>query len=265
MSDLTLERRRARLGRYSLWHLRDYLLDKGLGTALVLSLAVLIDWMAYRAMTRPPQPGTPPAQRERMMQQAAEMSEQFLTMRFGTLVGTLVLVGTLFATNGIISDDRKNGFYRFLFAKPVSVAAFYASKFLMHGIGFLVVTLAFLATYALAFKPHVPALMLPGVALLFVAIGGVGFLLSAAWRWDWLSLIAVYIMAEIAWNQLEDVKGWRWLAHLFPPVHKLGGVYRAIAADEALPLYDLAWLTGYGLVCFVLGLLVLRYRALATE
>jgi hypothetical protein len=261
MSDV----RKARLGRYSLWHLRDYLLDKGLGTALVMSLAVLIDWMAYRSMREPPRPSTSPEQRERLMQQAAEMSEQFLTMRFGTLIATLTLVGTLFATNGIVSDDRKNGFYRFLFAKPASVVGFYATKFAMHGVGFLVVALAFLLAYAVAFRPFMPDMLLPGLALLFVAIGGVGFLLSAAWRWDWLSLIAVYIAAEIAWNQLGKREGWRWLAHLFPPVHKVGGVYGAIATEQALPLGDLAWLTGYGLVCFVLGLLVLHHRALATD
>lgn len=257
--------RKARLGRHSLWQLGDYLMDKGLGTALVIMLALLIDWIAYRSMLEPPLASITGAQRERLMRQAAENAEQFLRMRFAMQVGTLTLVGSLFATNGIVSDDRKNGFYRFLFAKPVSVPAFYATKFLMHGIGFMLVALLFLAAYALAFQPYVPSGYLPGLALLFVSVGGVGFLLSAAWRWDWLSLIVVYIMAELAWNQLGDEPRWKWVAHLFPPVHKLGGVYTAIARDAALPLSDLAWLTGYGLVCFMLGLLVLRIRALATD
>ena len=259
------ERRSARLGAHALWQLRDYVLDKGLATALIVTLMVLIDWLAYRAMLEPPLPSASPAQRARLLQDAAAMSEQFLRMRFSNLVAMLALLGSLFATNGIIAEDRKNGYYRFLFSKPATVAGFYAWKFVMHGIGFLLVSALFLATYALAFRPVLPDGFFQGMTLLFVALGGVGFLLSALWRWDWLSLITVYIAAELAWSQLGDRPRWSWVAHLLPPVHKLGGVHAAIAADTALPALDLAWLTAYGLVCFLLGLLVLRVRALATE
>lgn len=246
-------RRRARLGRYAFWQLRDYLFEKAIATLFVVSMGILIDYLAWRDL------------RGRIDGAMAAEADGVLRAQFVGLLGALTLVGALFATNGIVSDDRKHGYYRFLFAKPASVVRFYAIKFATHGIGFLLVGAVFLGIYAAAFRPFLPASFFPALALLFLGIGGIGFLLSATWRVDWLSLIFVILVSGVVWDRLEHVPGWRWLAHLFPPVHKLGDVYKAVAASTALPAGDLLWLAGYGLVCFLLGLVVLRVRPLATE
>jgi hypothetical protein len=40
-------------------------------------------------------------------------------------------------------------------------------------------------------------------------------------------------------------------------------VYEAVASGRPLPWDLLAWFAGYGAVCFVIGLVVLRHRRLA--
>jgi hypothetical protein len=275
--------RRSRLGAYALWQLRDYLLDKGIGLAMVM-LFVLVS--AYV-----------PLRRELFDAESLERLRPIVVRLYEEFVSWLALLGALFATNGIVSDDRKQGYYRFLFAKPVRVPAFYAQKFAVHLGGHLLVATLLLATFAMtvgrtnmqcgghagidrlrctlgylggyldvsAVPYPSPALLLT-LAMLFVALGGVGFLLSAAWRVDWLSFMTVYIVSKVLWGFFERDAGWRGAAvHLLPPVHKLDGVYRALSRAEPLPMDDLRWLVLYGLACFVLGVVVVRRRPLAVS
>jgi hypothetical protein len=54
-----------------------------------------------------------------------------------------------------------------------------------------------------------------------------------------------------------------WLLYLFPPLHRTSTVYTAVAGGAPLPWDLLAWFAGYGVVCFAIGLVVLRHRRLA--
>jgi hypothetical protein len=275
--------RRSRLGAYAVWQLRDYLLDKGVALGMVMLFVLATAYFPLRREL------FDAATLERLQPIVARLYEEF--------VSWLALLGALFATNGIVSDDRKHGYYRFLFAKPVRVPAFYAQKFAVHLGGYLLVATALLVTFAMTLGrtnmqcgghsgidrlrcmlgyvggyvdvgavPYPSPALLLTLAMLFVALGGVGFLLSAAWRVDWLSFMTVYIVSKVLWGFFERDTGWRGTAvHLLPPVHKLDGVYRALARKEALPMDDLRWLVLYGLACFALGIWVVRRRPLATS
>jgi len=39
----------------------------------------------------------------------------------------------------LVTDDRSNGYFRFLFSKPVSVGRFYLQQWVLHGMGFVVI------------------------------------------------------------------------------------------------------------------------------
>jgi hypothetical protein len=113
-----------------------------------------------------------------------------------------------------------------------------------------------------------PAELLLVVALMYVAYGGIGFLLSAAWRFDWLSLVTVLLVANVGWSVWGNSSGAKYyLLHLLPPVHKAASIYALVASDVVRPLpWDaIWWLGGYGLVCFLLGMLVVRKRPLGTS
>ena len=251
--------REARLGRYALWQLRDYLWEKGIGTAIVMVFTGLLFIYPIRGMGASPQ--LSPDQLRSTVQGA-----------FAELIGMLVLLGVLFATNGIVSDDRKHGYYRFLFAKPVTVPRFYAQKFVVYGVGFLIVSALLLALYNLGVRPIIgdrwimPRLLFPVLAVLFVSLGGIGFLMSSIWRVDWLSFITVYGVSKVLWVLFGTHTDWKGsFVKALPPVHLLDGIYVAIARERPLPVDDLRWLALYGTACFVIGLLVTRHRPLATS
>lgn len=332
--------RRARLGQYAFWQLRDYLLEKGIGTSIVLVFAATLFYVGLRGEEIRPAPA----------------SRGEIQFAFAQLLSNLVLLGALFATNGIVSDDRKHGYYRFLFAKPVSVPRFYAQKFLVHLAGFMLVCALLLVAFNVSFGrligrgvlpfaprwllvalallsaalaaalvvrddrrghfhrsptrgldselrfharqfaeylaaglaasatalllvnlglaiasarnpfPFLPTWLFPILAVLFLALGGVGFLMSVVWRVDWLSFMAVYIVSNVLWGLYGSSSSWQgMLVKLLPPVHKLDGIYLAMVHEQPLPTSDITWLTTYGLACFGVGLIELRRRPLASS
>jgi hypothetical protein len=242
---------RARLGRYALWHLRDYARDKGIATLITLGLIGYLNYI--------------PIMRLRGAGVSGVIIDQASDQAFVSGLKFLGFLGVLFATNGIVADDRRHGYYRLLFAKPVNIIAYYAQKFAVYGIGFVAAAALLLGTYSAAVEPFFPAAFLPTMALVYLALGGIGFLLSAAWRFDWLSLAVVVGVSEALWFLFRDDPGWTGsLVRLLPPVHVLDGIYRAVRSGTEVPMDDVTWLAAYGAVCFVVGLVILRRRPLGT-
>ena len=249
MSLVSAAARRARLGPYALWHLRDYLREKGIATVITLSLVGYLNQV--------------PITRARSMGLRGELVTQISDQAFVSGLRLLAFLGVLFATNGIVADDRRYGYYKFLFSKPVSIVGYYTQKFVVYGLGFVAVTALLLAVYWVTVEPFFRPALLPALALVYVALGGIGFLLSAAWRFDWLSLAAVVGLSDILWILFADSGGWRAAAvRALPPVHLLDDIYVALRQGQPLPAGDLAWLAAYGLGCFLLGLVVIRWRPL---
>src|SRR5688500_19525510 len=58
-----------------------------------------------------------------------EMTPELIIRLVTLLAGSLVSIAVLIALNGIISTDRKLGYYRFMFAKPVSPMRYYGQLF----------------------------------------------------------------------------------------------------------------------------------------
>ena len=133
---------RTRVGRYGFWQLRDYMMDRGLPTLIVcvlfgyLTLAPMLIGFRHQMATLPPglivKYGGVEGARAALMR---DINGVFLR----TFLGVVVFLGALFATNGIVADDRKKGYYRFLFSKPVSPTRYYGQAFLVHWAGFLAV------------------------------------------------------------------------------------------------------------------------------
>ena len=240
---------RARLGRYALWQLRDYFVDKAVPTVTLILLSVYLTLVpAIATYGRPGPRGAP----------------RGFVDAFSLTILISILEGVLLATTGIVADDRKLGYFRFYFAKPVSVRRFYAIKFGVYLTGFLLVLAFLLSVHAIVVGPYFPPLLLPIAAMMFVAVGGIGFLASAVWRYDWVTLSAVVFSSTIMWGLWEHATGWRAvLVRLLPPMDRLGDVVGGGSGRNALHALDLCWLTGYGVVCFVLGLVIVGRRPLA--
>jgi ABC-type transport system involved in multi-copper enzyme maturation permease subunit len=253
VTTIVSENRRARVLEYVPWMARDYMTNQGPATAIVALL--------FGVLTIAP-----------LMQgsaaQLGNLSQDTATRTLSLLMTPIVFIGVLFATNGIVANDRKLGYYRFLFAKPVGPPAYYATTFLVNGIGFLLVCVALLALWSATVRPMFPVVVFLVILIMYLAYGGVGFLLSAAWRFDWLSLVTVLFLANVGWSVWGTAAGpRRWFLYLLPPVHRANDVYSLVVRDasQPVPWGSIAWLTGYGVVCFVLGLIVIRRRPLGTS
>lgn len=248
-----IDNRRAKLADYVPWIARDYLTNQGPSTAIIIVLLALFEAQMFHVGT-----GT----------RLADMPLDIAARLLRGLVSVLAFLGTFFATNGIVSNDRKAGYYRFLFAKPVSPPWYYATVFGVYGVGLLTVVLVLLGVWAIAVRPLFPLEIFGAVLVLYLAYGGIGFLLSAAWRFDWLSLVTVLLVARLLWTLWGNATGIRhWLLYLLPPIHRADNVADIVmrGAHTPVPWSLIAWLGGYGLACFVLGLVVLRKRPLGTS
>lgn len=242
---------RARLRSYALWQMRDYLIAKGIATMLINGLMLFVVWSAL------PEAGRGP----RGIEAGVDTSAFFVEF-----MNNIVLFGVLFATNGIVAEDRKLGYYRFYFSKPVSVAAFYTQKFLVHLLGLLLISGVLLVVYGLLIEPRFPAGYFPVIAMMALGLGGVGFLLSALFTLDWLSLFAIYAISDIGWRLYGDHPGVRGiLIRGFPPVHQLRDIYAAVTRGDPIPMEPFWWIFTYGVACFVIALVVISRRRLATN
>lgn len=259
-------RRNARLGRYTLWQARDYVLNRGLPTLIV---ALLIGYLGVSSLlARLNAPDGPP---QRLIDQYGSIAAARVAMRHDlsvgfmqSFIGTFAFLGALFAINGIVSNDRKLGFYRFLFAKPVAPAAYYGTEFVVNGFCFIVLTVVLALAYGAIIEPVLSVPLLIAVGSGYLCFAGLGFALSALSRWDWLSLVAVAGAADVLWMLYGTSSSpFAILLRLFPPVNRTSAIYTAAASGMALPWHSVLWLAGYGAIALIAGLAILRHRRLA--
>lgn len=235
--------RRGRLGRYSLWQFRDFWFERGIAILIIGSLwgYVLLEPLRRTMGPQWSAPGSP------VMGLALQVAS------------AVVSLAVLIALNGMVSTDRKQGYYRFLFAKPINPVAFYAQVFFVYMAGVLIAMLVL----AILLHTILPTFSISNYllysALIYLAMGGIGFFLSVGTRYDWLTLAAVWLGSRILRGVYGPQGGWRSkLVELLPPVHKLDEVANSLIANGTAHATDVAWLIGYGMLFFVLGLVILR-------
>lgn len=274
--------RKGRIGLYALWQLRDYIMDRGLPTLLV---ALLFGYVgvapAMRSMS---------IQLERLMaarpedlkripdgvkiaqiahEQGADAARSYMMIAFSkgfltSFIGIIVFLGALIAFSGLAANDRKNGYYRFLFSKPITAMRYYGQAFAVHSVAYVGIVALLAMLFSWLVTPIMGLALFEGIALVFLCYAGMTFAISAASRSDWLIMLAFWMFSTYAWDSYGESKAVvARLLYLLPPVHRTTEVYLAIATKTSLPWHALEWFAGYGLVCFAIGLVTLRYRRLA--
>lgn len=240
---------RGRLARYSLWQFRDFVLDRGIAIVIIglLSGYVVIEplrrTMGAAFAIGPASPAWP------------------LVI---TVTSSVVSLSVLIALNGIVSNDRKMGYYRFLFSKPVSAVAYYAQLFFVCMAGVLTAMLLLSGVLYTVVPTFNIFNYLLYAAIIYIAMGGIGFFLSVATRFDWVTLAAVWLGSRILREFYGPRPGWRSKAvELLPPVHKLDEISQSLITNGTAHASDVLWLLGYGALFFALGLLILRRGSLA--
>ena len=264
----TLSRAPVRMRPYAWWQLRDYAWERGLPSLIVACLFGFLAAMPVRQVARQQPTAIPAALVARYGSAAlardALVAEENTRVLRG-FVGSIVFLGALFAMNGLVANDRKQGFYRFLFAKAVSPARYYGQAFMLHAAGFLVVILMLCATWSAFVAPALSRELVFTMWIVYLCYAGLAFLLTAAARWDWLSLVAVSVASQLLWSRFGESPGAiARLLYLLPPITRVEALYDAALLHQPLAWRTLAWFAGYGVACFAAGLVVLRHRRLAT-
>jgi hypothetical protein len=231
------------LTRYAYWQFRDFLRERAIALLLV---GLLLGFMMVAPI--------------RTMMGAnidAAGARRIVIM----VLPQIVFIATFIVFNGIISTDRKMGYYRFLFSKPVSIPAYYAQCFLVYFVGFIAVFAILLAVFSVTVAPFNPLLTLAYCALVYLSLGGIAFFISSLFRFDWPILAAVYLGSALANAVWAERTGWRMVVRdMLPPMHKLNPAMNDLINLGTVDARSVAWLLGYSALFFMAGLVVLWRR-----
>ncbi len=233
------------LRRYALWQFRDFGRDRAIAL-MIIGLALGFTFVSPVKMMRV---------------QITEASAKQLIM---VSLQQIVFLSAFVTLNGIISNDRKQGYYRFLFSKPVSIPAYYAQQFAIYFVGFMAVMAVLLGIFALTIYPISPVAPLTFCAIVFLSLGGIAFFISSLFRFDWPILAGVFLGSALLHTIWAASEGWRKLViAVLPPLNKLSSMLGTLLQNGTVETNELLWLLGYSLLFFITGLFVLRRRPVA--
>ena len=233
------------LRRYLWWQFRDFARDRGYAVLLVGFLIGFTIVAPVRGMGR-----TIDSTLARNLI-IAVLSQVTFILAFITL-------------NGIVSTDRKLGYFRFLFSKPVSIPAYYVQLFFVYFIGFLAAVAILLGVFTFFTAPIDLIRPLLFCALLYLSLGGIAFLISTLFHYDWPILAGIFLGSAILHSMWQYREGWRRMVlSILPPVYRLTEQLPNIINRRGVETNDVLWLLGYSAICFAAGLFVLRRRPFA--
>lgn len=170
---------------------------------------------------------------------------------------------TLVAMYGVIGADIRQGHYRFLFAKPLSPAAYYLCAFVAATVSFAVVQLVTVGIFGLFIHPAWSTAGLLDALLAFVVLGGVIFALSRLTRLDWLIgflIVAVSGLLRRLYPAHQSLRG-DILNVVLPP----SGPKTFFPAHHPVAWGAIAWAGGYAAVCVAVGLVLVRRLPLGSS
>ena len=241
---------KARLGGYAIWQVRDFLFERA---AAILVIGATLVWATSMQIND----GT-----RRFIAAGGHQVVEFGNRAVAQHLTLTWFICALLAVHGISSNDRTTGRFRLIFAKPVRVLPYYAQAYLLHGVGFMLFTLAAVAALSRLVPVSGTTLQAATMILLvsYLLVGGVCFLFSAIWRFDWVSTGAVLGAEMFLASKFPHA---RWL-DILPPFWKISDQIDVMKTMEPLSVPTLLWAAAYGVACFLLGLIILKRRPLAT-
>jgi ABC-type transport system involved in multi-copper enzyme maturation permease subunit len=240
---------RARLGAYGYWQLRDFVFERAAAILLVIGLWI---WLNYES-TQIARTSVFVAGGTHALEFGANILSQTVSLSW--------ILCALLAVHGISSNERTTGRFRLLFAKPVSVVRFHAQGFALHFLAYMLCAAIGVAVFT-RFFPVSSSSVAGALAIYldaYLLVGGVCFLFSAIWRFDWLSTGVV--LGVVSWLASNHPGAW-WLEPL-PPFGIIFEQVTVLGKYRPLETGPLLWVAAYGVACFLLGLIILKRRPLA--
>ena len=245
---------KGRLTAYAGYQLRDYFATRALPT---LVASGLVAWVlaAVHGVTLSDLDPTGGIDARDRIQQAFEL-----------LLAAFAFVAGAVAAHGLVSRHRTRGYDRLVFSRAVSPVRYYTQGFVLAGIGAVVLGTVGAEAFAVTVHP----VWLPGVAeyiaLAWLLVGGVAFLLSTITSF-YLPVLALVLAADLTVDHFTGplsaagaaplVAG---LQLLLPPAHVLVTLRAAFARGLPVEPVAVAWPAGFGAACIVGAMILLRRR-----
>jgi hypothetical protein len=241
---------KARLGAYALWQLRDFVFERAAAPVVIGALFV---WSAHEQMGEGAR---------RLIAEGGRHALEFGARAAAQHLSFVWFICALIAVHGISANDRTTGRFRLFFAKPVRVLPYYAQAYVLNGAAYMLCTVAAIAALSRIVPLSGMTLQSAIIILLvgYLLVGGVCFLASAVWRFDWVTTLAVWGIAT--WLAAK-FRGAAWI-EILPPFGRISEQIEMIRTMDPLETKPLLWVAAYGVACFLLGLIILKRRPLAT-
>ena len=245
---------RGRLAAYGGAQLRDYLAGRALLTIIATGLAAWaygfthgLTWSAFDASG------------------GIDARDQ-LQRAFDFVLTAFAFVAAALAAQGLVARHRRRGYDRVLFSRPISPALYYAQGFVIGGVGAIALGTMAAEVYAVAVHPVSVTGAAAYVALGWLTVGGLAFLLSTLTVFH-APLLLLILAADLSLDRY--VTGARAAGggsqvleaaqYLLPPGHVVASLSGSFARG-AVDLHALAWPIAFGVSCVVAALLLLRRR-----
>lgn len=222
--------------------LRDHLLTRG-AAIFVIGLMMLLPVLLTDYAGRPREP-------------------DWRGLLSGSL-GAAAAFGVLVGAYGLLGEDIRRGYFRVLFAKPVSPVWYYTQSLVGAALAYLAALVAVVGVFAVFRTPVWPGRELAEFGLGFLLVGSIIFALSRFTRLDWIFGFTMWIMGDMVRSALpasESLRG-KIANVVLPPTHLLeGGVVTVYGIDWGAML----WLVSYAGLWIVAGLAAVRFLPLGS-
>jgi hypothetical protein len=241
-----------RVGRYALWQLRDFFMGKG---AVFVIFAGVFGVAAHASLNM-----------NGAGWKHAPNAELMSRLGIAGPITFLSFFGIVIVCSSLVSGDRMQGYFRFLFAKPVNLVQYYVQLWLLTGVCVIALAVALTWLWGVIEAPVAIGRIAATFAVSYVVVGGLSFLLSTLMRFDWLMTLVLWTLAQVAGTVFSDRPAIKAIVGaLLPPSEHYTAVRQALASATApVPATDLAWVLGYGVACLIIGLVILRKRPMAS-
>jgi len=245
---------RARLAAYGGAQLRDYLAGRALLTVVATGLAAWaygfthgLTWTAFDAS------GGIDARNQ-------------LQRAFEFVLAAFAFIAAALAAHGLVAKHRRRRYDLVLFSRPLSAVRYYGQGFVMAGIGAALLGGMAAEVYSVAVHPVSVIGVVGYVALGWLTIGGLSFLLSTLTAFH-APLLLLTLAADLSLDRY--VTGVRASSagspvldvaqYLLPPGHVVAALSGSFARGVVDPR-TLVWPIVFGVACIVAALLLLRRR-----
>ena len=246
---------KGRVTAYAGYQLRDYFAWRAI-PVLLATTAIAYAYAAARGLTLSAFDSAGGIDARDQLERAFE----FVLAVFAFIAGAV-------AAHGLVARDRARGYDRLLLSRPLSPTRYYTQGFALGGLGGVAVAAAGAELYAVAVHPVSVAGVAGYVAIAWLLVGGVAFLLSTLTRFH-TPILALVFGADLALDRyasgLRSAVGGNvfvdMLQYLLPPGHVVVALREPFARGLAIDPRVLIWPAGFGLVSVLAAMILLRRR-----